>query len=374
MDTEEVQKTIIIAPGDAPPEPESTESSAQLPSKSNQRYKFIRSIGFGGMKAVLLVMDTDTGREVAMAMMPDFRTRPAADLLRFNREARILAHLEHPNIVPVHDMGTDLSGAPFFTMKYLRGYSLASYLRKVRRGEKEAVQNFTLDNALRILIRVCNALDFAHSRGILHLDVKPDNVHLGYYEEVILLDWGLATPIHDHRLDDIAGGAGLHAQFQATQNGIAKGTPGFMSPEQASGRNDQLDQRADIYGLGALLYTILVLHSPMAGEKVERIMQATVDGVIPPVTECNDTMRTIPEALDAICRKAMAKNPADRYRSVVEFRDDIQAFRKGYAPEAQNASPLVKTALFFNRNFLESVMGAVIILLTAMLFYLLKRG
>lgn len=372
MDTLEVQKTRIITLEEGAQENAGGEHAPELPRKSNQRYKFIRSVGFGGMKAVLLVLDTDTGREVAMAMMPDFRNRPSSDMLRFTREARICALLEHPNIVPVHDMGTDLSGAPFFTMKYLRGQSLAALMRRVRKGDEAAVKEFTLENALQIFIRVCNALDFAHSKGILHLDIKPDNIHVGAFGEVVVLDWGLAVAMNG-AFDDTPGGQALNAQFHSTQNGIAKGTPGFMSPEQAAGRNDILDPRSDVYALGALLYTILVLHSPMAGQSVDRIMEATVRGEVPFAADSTTPQRPVPEALNAICRKAMAPNPDERYQSVAELRADIHTFRNGYAPEAQNASTLTKTALFVNRNFWETVMGGIIALLSAILIYFLTR-
>ncbi len=347
---------------------EKTPASAELPRKSNQRYKFIRSIGFGGMKAVLLVHDEDTGREVAMAMMPDFRNRPATDVIRFNREARICALLEHPNIVPVHDMGTDMSGAPFFTMKYLRGQSLAAMMRKYKQGDESI--DFSLSTALRIYIRVCNALEFAHSKGILHLDIKPDNVNVGAFGEVTVIDWGLAEAVKGNR-ENFSEAHAMLADFRSTQNGIAKGTPGYMSPEQAAGLNDVLDQRSDIYGLGGLLYTMLVLHSPLSGVSVENILEATIRGEIPPPSQCALETRPVPEALEAICRKAMAHNPAERYQTVQELREDIEAFRSGYAPKALNASTLTRTAFFVSRNLLVTLMAAVILILGGALIYLM---
>ncbi len=334
----------------------------ELAKKSNQRYKFIRSIGFGGMKAVLLVLDTDTGREVAMAMMPDFRERPAGDLTRFVREARMTARLEHPNIVPVHDIGMDLSGAPFFTMKYLRGRSLATFLRQVRRNEPEAVQEYTVERAMQIYTRVCNATVFAHSQRILHLDIKPDNVNLGNYGEVLLLDWGLATAMPDpaENGDDVA----------PPGRTTAKGTPGFMAPEQATGESARFDERTDVYALGALLYTMLTLQCPLAGKSVDEMLQLTMRGEIPPPSEVAPG-RSIPAALEAICRKAMQLNPENRYPNAAELRADIQAFNAGFATEAEHASPLRKTALFINRNLLETIMAVIIAMLGAAVLYLL---
>ncbi len=360
------QKTRPIRPADVAEETEQTLfPTPDLRRKSNKRYKFIRSIGFGGMKAVLLVLDMDTGREVAMAMMPDFRERPASDLDRFVREARLTAGLEHPNIVPVHDMGLDLSGAPFFTMKYLRGQSLATLLRRVRRGEEESCVEYTVERAVQIFIRVCNAVMFAHSRKILHLDIKPDNVNLGDFGEVLLLDWGLAI-----KMDDGAG-SGRDARDGQSRGGVARGTPGFMSPEQVTGRRDRLDERSDVYALGALLYTMLTLQSPSAGKSVDQILDDTMRGDVPPPEKAAPANRPVPTALGAICRKAMALRPEDRYQSVMDLRTDMQTFAAGYAPAAENASPLRRTALFISRNFLVTIMGAVIMVLVAAVGYLL---
>lgn len=356
------QKTRQLWLGPNAVEEPSLETVPELAKKSNQRYKFIRSIGFGGMKAVLLVLDTDTGREVAMAMMPDFRERPAADLTRFVREARLTARLEHPNIVPVHDIGMDLSGAPFFTMKYLRGRSLATFLRQIRRNEPDAVKEYTVDRLIQIYTRVCNATVFAHSQKILHLDIKPDNVNLGNFGEVLLLDWGLAMVMPEPD-PEIA--------IRPSARTSAKGTPGFMAPEQAAGDIRKFDERTDIYALGALLYTMLTLQCPLAGKPVDEMLQLTVRGEIPPPSEVAPN-RPIPAALEAICRKAMELAPENRYQSVAELRADIQAFGAGFATEAEHASPLRRTALFINRNLLETIMAVIIAMLGAAVIYLLN--
>ena len=164
---------------------------ASLPLKPQDRYKFIRSIGFGGMKGVLLVHDRDTGRDVAMAIMPDFRDRPVSDLNRFVREARITARLEHPNIVPVYDIGIDLSGSPFFTMKYLRGATLAVVLKRLRSKDAATMENFSQTRLLQLFVRICNAVAFAHSMDVCHFDLKPGNIHCGDFGEVQVIDWGL---------------------------------------------------------------------------------------------------------------------------------------------------------------------------------------
>ena len=214
---------------------------ATLPVKPQERYKFIRTIGFGGMKGVLLVFDQDTGREIAMAIMPDFRERPKADLERFVREAKLTAKLEHPNIVPVHDIGIDASGSPYFTMKYLHGQSLAAMLRKLAKGDPETVSHYGLARMLQIFIRICNAIEFAHSQGICHLDLKPENVNLGDFGEVLVLDWGLARSLRPA----VFGGIYAPNDLDQPPAGRVKGTPGYMAPEQIRSSSEfPVDNRA----------------------------------------------------------------------------------------------------------------------------------
>ncbi len=320
-----------------------------LPVKPQDRYKFIRSIGFGGMKGVLLVYDRDTSREVAMAIMPDFRERPQSDLERFVREAKLTAGLEHPNIVPVHDIGIDTTGSPYFTMKFLHGQSLASALRKVQKGDPEAVTRFGLVRLLQIFIRICNAIEFAHSQGVCHLDLKPENVNLGDFGEVLVLDWGLARSLRS----PAEGGAVSPDRAAPVTPGQVKGTPGYMSPEQIRASEDfPVDIRADVYALGAILYAMLALANPLARLPVEEVLRRTVTGEVPPPSEVAPEGRYVPAALEAICQKAMAPLAGNRYANVAELREDIVAFQTGYVPKAENASPLKHAGLFIGRNVL----------------------
>ena len=282
-----VGKTIVFADGDNGEEDQDNLLST-LPLKPQDRYKFIRSIGFGGMKGVLLVHDRDTGRDVAMAIMPDFRDRPIHDLNRFVREAKITAKLEHPNIVPVYDIGIDNSGSPFFTMKYLRGSTLAVILKRQRAGDTEILEKFPQSRLLQMFVRVCNAVAFAHSMGICHFDLKPGNIHCGDYGEVQVIDWGLAGDIKDPESNQI------------------KGTPGYMAPELING-NYPPGKAADIYALGCILYAILTLDSPLAGLPQQEVLRRTASGRIPPPS-LEGTQ--LPPALEAICQKAMAFDPA----------------------------------------------------------------
>jgi len=341
-----VDRTIVLDNGSGEDEnPDDLVSS--LPLKPQERYKFIRSIGFGGMKGVLLVHDRDTDRDVAMAIMPDFRDRPVRDLNRFVREAKITAKLEHPNIVPVYDIGVDSSGSPFFTMKYLRGATLAVLLKRQRSGDKETLEKFPQTRLIQMFVRVCNAVAFAHSMGVCHFDLKPGNIHCGDYGEVQVIDWGLSG--------DISTG----------EAGQIKGTPGYMAPELISGAYPP-GKAADIYALGGILYAILTLDSPFAGLSQQEILRRTVMGkIIPPSL----SGQQFPPGLEAICLKAMALDPADRYKDAMEMRSDINASLAGYAAVAEKATVLRNTFLFVRRN-ISGVIIVILLMLSAALAYL----
>lgn len=363
-------KTQVIETGaDAPADGDGVDVFSSLPMKPQERYTFLRTIGFGGMKSVLLVHDRDTGREVAMAIMPDFRERPKSDLERFVREARVTAQLEHPNIVPVHDLGIDSSGSPFFTMKYLHGQSLSAVIRKLAKGDPEAVHRFSQLRLLQIFIRICNAIEFAHSQGVCHLDIKPENVNIGDFGEVLVLDWGLARAVAPE--SKLA--SPNAADFDA--NGRVKGTPGYMAPEQIRPmREYPVGFRSDIYSLGGILYSMLALRGPLTRLPMEEILRRTTAGDVPPPSIMAPDDRHIPAALEAICLKAMAVNPADRYQTVAELREDIFAFQTGYVPKAENASPLKHAGLFLGRNLLILMILLVLILalsLATLVFYYL---
>jgi len=351
----------------------------QLTPKPSGKYKFIRSVGFGGMKAVIQVKDRDTTRSVAMAIIPDAADRPQSDINRFVQEARITARLEHPNIVPVHDIGVD-NGAPYFTMKLLRGRTLAAILRKLREDDYKTLKEFDLARLLRIYVKILNGVVFAHSKKIIHLDLKPDNIHVGDFGEVLILDWGLARFIGAAEdIDDNYDGEMITfpetgASSHITLDGITKGTPGYMAPEQAAGKNRLKDERTDIYALGGILYALLTFESPLSGRPVNEIIAQTIHGNIN-FPDAENQKRQLPAALEAVVLKAMSRNPEERYQSVDELREDIFAFLGGYAPKAEAASSLKKTYLFVNRNWLATLFLITLMLLIiacswlAMLYY-----
>lgn len=338
-----------------------TGSIDRLSVKPVQKYRFVRSIGRGGMKMVLQMKDLDATRDVAMAVLPEAPTRPKEDLIRFIQEARITASLEHPNIVPVHEIGIDSTGAPYYTMKLLRGGTLASLISKLAEGNEQFNAEYNTIRLLRIFLKICSGIAFAHSKGVIHLDLKPENIQVGDFGEVLIMDWGLAK-VREHMNDpespDFSAETKDSGFTGGTLDGIMKGTPGYMAPEQAAGKNSARDERTDIYSLGAILYSLMTWKDPLEEKTVKERIEATLTGkIIPPSLRAPE--REIPAGVEAVIRKAMSLNPAERYQSVKELRNEVNAFIGGYATLAEKASIAKKTVLFFRRNLLISALLAI---------------
>jgi len=251
----------------------------------------------------------------------------------------------------------DASGSPYFTMKYLRGMSLSSVIRKLRRNDPETVERYTTARLLQVFIRICNAIEFAHSQGVCHLDLKPENVNIGDFGEVLVLDWGLACTTEEARKLSQSTGDKLKIS----------GTPGYMAPEQIRrSASRPIGPLADIYALGGILHAMLVLNSPLHKLPLEEALRRTVSGDVPAPSEVAPVERYVPVALDAICRKAMAADPRQRYATVRELREDIFAFQTGYVPKAENASALKYAGLFIGRNLLIFFILLSLVLATAL--------
>ena len=321
-----------------------------------ERYGQAELIAVGGMKRIFKVLDRNGNRHVAMARLHE----DASELLfdPFIREARLTALLEHPNIISVHDVGVDKEGKPYFTMDLKVGDGLDVVLRKaLADGEGP------LSDRLDVFLKVCDAITYAHSRDVIHLDLKPANIQVGRYGEVLVCDWGLAKliggtdEIDDEVLlnPDLLNGMTLYGQV--------KGTPGYMAPEQI--RGDERDKRTDIYALGALLYAVLTCRPPLAGD-ADTMLQAAVSGDIVPPTERGSG---VPEALSAVVMKAMALKPADRYASVSDLITDVRAFLGGFSPVAHKSGLSTELLLFYRRNRvscnLAVAFGAIVVVVTA---------
>ena len=331
------------------------------------QYQVQEEIGRGGMGAILRAEDPDLRRDVAMKVLLE---NERGQLERFLEEAQITGQLEHPNIVPVHQLGIREDGQPFFTMKLVKGKSLDDILTEMRRSPRNRSRVYSLGRLLRIFLRICDAMAFAHARGVIHRDLKPRNIMIGDFGEVLVMDWGLAKVVENRARGAHAAMIGKRSttgryravksmrsdtRISLTMKGHVCGTPTHMSPEQALGQ--VLDTRSDIYSLGVILYEILTLCLPVRGKDIEETMQLAVDGrIIPPSTRA--PKRNISADLSAIAMKALSKRAEDRYPSPEDMREDIELYLDGRSVSAREDSLLEILAKALRRNRGAGIAGA----------------
>lgn len=302
----------------------------------------------GGMKAVSTVVDAKTDRMIAFAELK--RDQESTENIgRFLREGRITAALEHPNIVPVYDVGLKADGLPYFTMKFLQGETLKKVLRELLKANPVYMKKYPLNSLLEIFMKICEAVSFSHSCGVLHLDIKPENIMLGKYGEVYLCDWGIAKVMTDHE-NLTTGVATLDADLlnDITLSGVVKGTPGFMAPEQVDHEFGSKDVQTDIYALGALLYNILSLRKPFDGKPATEILELTVSNET--FSKSFMSKWDVPDALKAICFKAADTDKQNRYNSVEALITDMRAYQSGFLTKAEETSFLKAFMLYFKRH------------------------
>ncbi|MGE3852510.1 MAG: protein kinase [Planctomycetota bacterium] len=309
------------------------------------KYRFAGELGRGGLGVVRLAEDTLLRREVAVKLVLD-ASNPQ-DTSAMVEEAQITGQLEHPNIVPVHELGTDAAGRPYMAMKRIQGRTLQQAIDATDGLVRDAIARPSPERLaeaqrserqlLDAFIKVCDALAYAHSRRVIHRDLKPANVMVGEYGEVLVVDWGLARPIggdartHTVRVDRREQGTNL------TLQGEVFGTPAYMPPEQASGNAADLDERSDVYSLGAILFTMLTGSAPFSGN-VGQILERVARGQVP-LPSKRSRGRDVPRELEAVVMTAMAADPADRYQSVVELKADVEAWLDGRRLAAADYSP-----------------------------------
>jgi serine/threonine protein kinase len=338
-----------------------------------QNYEAVAPIGSGGMGAVIQVRDRNIERMVAMKVVLNQNQAPTEKLQRFLQEARIMGQLEHPNIVPIHELGIDKQGRLYYTMKMLRGRHLRNILEGIRDGDEVTIARYPLAGLLTIFQKVCDAVAYAHSKGIIHRDLKPENVMIGDYGEVVLMDWGLAKCVHDPEppTTPTPQSADPATSPVLTQEGSVMGTPHFLSPEQANGRTQEVDERTDIFALGGMLYNILTLHPPYPGTYTPEIIErARVGAIAAPASFNPDTQRPattasaatalrhcpgrrIPETLAAMAMKALAPNAEDRYQTVADLARDLQAYEAGFVTSVETKSVGRMVVLLVKRRKME---------------------
>jgi len=360
-------------------------------SRSHSRYRILDEIGRGGMGAVLRIWDEDLRRHSAMKVVlgreseasSEASSEPAVDAItlgRFLEEAQVTGQLDHPGIVPVHELGLGHDGQVYFTMRLVKGDDLCVIYEHVRTG----ADGWNPTRALGVLLKVCEAMAYAHDKGVLHRDLKPANVMVGRYGEVYVMDWGLARVLgqadrHDLRLRSPAAPQTLvHTARTAerhdtpdsplmTMDGVVMGTPAYMSPEQARGELEALGPHSDVYALGAMLYELLAGEMPFVprGARVSphMVLMRQLEGPPRPLAEL--APRTPPE-LVAIAEKAMAREPAQRYRDMTALAADLRAYLEQRVVSAHATGSWAETKKWVQRNRpLAAALAGLVLVLAA---------
>lgn len=356
LDIKLVEDTEFIT---RPPQPVSVGGSGGSVQESLKglRYEVGYMFNQGSMGAIHGALDRNIGRNVAMKVILGEGEPPREQLLRFVREAQVMGQLDHPNIVPIYELGVNDQNQLFYTMKYVKGVTLEFVLRRIRRGDPDVIAEYPLAQLLTIFQKICDAVAFAHSRGIIHRDLKPENIMLGEFGQVLVMDWGLAMILAQREEETDQAHPGMnaaaldHQKLSGTILGDIMGTPQFMAPEQAAGRNTELDERSDVFALGGILYNILTLRAPLTGATLHEILYKNMEGMIDPPLVFNartkNKKRTkdgrlvpavtlphcpgnqIPDTLSNIAMKALATDPDDRYQTVRELQAETLQFQHG---------------------------------------------
>lgn len=343
---------------------------------TSSRYRVNGELGRGGMGVVLRAWDGDLRRQLAMKVaLPeraDTGLPSSSRVHRFLKEAQITSQLDHPGIVPVHELGLDEHGRVYFTMKLVQGHDLAEVFSWVCRGK----DGWTQIRAVNVLLRVSEAMSYAHDKGVLHRDLKPSNVMVGDYGAVYVMDWGLARVLDgdtggEPEIQTLRADDGTDASPVLTVEGDVLGTPVYMSPEQARGHAHTLGPRSDVYSVGAMLYHLLSGAPPHLSRRdppnSKAILERVRQGALEPVrTLAPDA----PPELIAICEKAMAFSEAERYASMQGLAEDLRAYTEGRVVRAYEQGPVAELRKWIGRNraLAGAAAAAVLFLVLGVLF------
>lgn len=384
-------------PPSAPPSKDPV--TQPLPVAGADHYTVGREIAKGGMGRILEAEDQGLGRTVAMKVMIEGDDSSSEAQRRFTREAEVLARLEHPNIVPIHELGRDGEGRAFYTMKLVKGRTLQAIIDDLRKSDAATLRDYHLDRLLSVFRKICDAIAFAHFHHIIHRDLKPDNIMVGEFGEVLVMDWGLAKiltdPDDENREstgDDLpAVASDSPIVDDLTMDGEFIGTPRYMPPEQAGGLVEEVDERSDIFALGGILYAILTLCPPVRGNSLKELLDNLKTGNIAAPssygtatrsgTAVADDFRSLPDdvaglplphcpggkvpgAISAVAMRALAVEKSDRYQSVDELADDIDRYQGGFATSVESLGAVGQALLFVKRHRAVSlaVMGSLMLI------------
>jgi len=348
------------------------------PQEQGSKFVVEGTLGQGGMGTVYDAYDRNIRRKVAIKSLNQEVAQNKISRKYFTKEAQITGQLEHPNIIPVYEMGLNPQGLLYYVMRRVKGITLAEVLEGIRNGERKYLNNFPLGSLLAIYQKVCDAIAYAHARGVLHLDLKPENIMVGDYGEVLILDWGIARLRRRSKnvksdmfvtLDDAVN---IGEEFENEQ---VIGTPAFMAPEQATGQSKNVGTRTDVYALGAILYNILTLRPPASGKTTTIVLKKIVTGrVINPLSYNEPNNRKeedkvylshmpgqkIPEPIALISMKAMREHQDERYQSVSELQMDLYAYMSGRVTTAEDAGVARRIYLYYTRNKYLIILVAVL--------------
>ncbi|MFT7464042.1 MAG: WD40 repeat protein/serine/threonine protein kinase [Pseudohongiellaceae bacterium] len=388
------QAVDIVRPGESLEQLVARLSEA---SSGGQHLGDRREIARGGMGRILRTWDNSLRRTLAMKVLLDTRLYGAhipedsserRQLSRFLEEAQITGQLDHPGIVPVHELGVDDEGQVYFTMRLVRGRSLRTVFDLIRDGQ----EGWTVTRALGVLLKVCHAAAFAHSKGVIHRDLKPANIMVGRFGETYVMDWGLAKVVGREDTHDLRPNAApettnlsvvstdradLNQEHPTspllTMDGTVVGTPAYMSPEQAEGFSATVGPQADVYSVGAMLYQLLTGQKPYVASDEHlaprQILERVLDGPPTPVVQL---ARATPPELVAICEKAMARKVADRYPDLSLMADELDAFLEGRVVQAYSTGAIAQLKKWVGRHrAVAALMVTVIAAITIALLFTL---
>jgi serine/threonine-protein kinase len=305
------------------PQTRAGHAGSSATSAESRRYVGLAPHARGGLGEVFTATDTELHRVVALKRLRDHRAGDPASRRRFLLEAEVTARLEHPGVVPVHSLFHDEAGRPCYSMKFIEGQTLDDALRAYHAGPPDPV---AFRRLLQSFLQVCETIAYAHSRGVIHRDLKPQNIMLGKFGEAVVVDWGLAKIVGRPSIErpdspEVTLRPVGDSSGEETQMGAAVGTPAYMSPEQAAGRWDVINPASDVYNLGAVLYAVLVGRPPLEKGNWPELQQKIQRGDYPRPRAVNPA---VPRPLEAVCRKAMALDPEARYPSALALASDVE--------------------------------------------------